>query len=188
MKRNNVITEGHLRQIVKESVKKVLSEMDWRTLANAGKKDKKGRSDKFFKAATKSFNDKHGFDEHDKVGNTNSAFSAELGDREYSTQERKYSDGKLYQRRNQPNDNYEMYDKWEFDENDYPSFKNLQYNHSYRGPKDQFGDHTANPHSKEFAHRIKQAKKELEDFYRGNSSYDKGKWKQGKRNYLPSSY
>lgn len=79
MKKNTIqLNEPQLREIVAESVKKVLSEIDWKTYANAAKKsDERGRKAKddrkwddasknfnraknFKDAALNSFNDAHG--------------------------------------------------------------------------------------------------------------------------------
>ena len=66
------IKESQLKKIVAESVKKVLSEIDWKTYANAMKKaseksnkygdDNYKKANRFRDAAIKSFNDEYGFD------------------------------------------------------------------------------------------------------------------------------
>jgi len=58
------LTEGDLHRIVKESVNKVLTELDWKTYANAAKKSKKmGRNayaGDFYKAARNAYDSKYG--------------------------------------------------------------------------------------------------------------------------------
>ena len=66
MKKNTVkLNEAQLKKIVAESINKVLSELDWKTYANARKKAAdKGqydRSMKFGNAADSAFNDKFGY-------------------------------------------------------------------------------------------------------------------------------
>lgn len=55
------LTEQDLHKVIKESVKKVLTELDWRTMLNASKVAKEkddDRSDYFAKGATREFNKK----------------------------------------------------------------------------------------------------------------------------------
>jgi hypothetical protein len=63
------LTEQDLHKIVKESVNKILTEMDWKTYANAAKKRaEQGKDDKaedLAQFATDRFNDKFGHDELD---------------------------------------------------------------------------------------------------------------------------
>jgi uncharacterized membrane-anchored protein YhcB (DUF1043 family) len=47
------LTEGDLHRIVKESVNRLLTELDWRTYANAAKKAKERASDDWEKTKTR---------------------------------------------------------------------------------------------------------------------------------------
>lgn len=55
------LTEGDLHNIIKESVNKVLTELDWKTYANAARltKDREYRSHLFADKAAREFNKKH---------------------------------------------------------------------------------------------------------------------------------
>lgn len=58
MNRKIRLTEGQLNKIIKESVKNVLSELDWRTYANASAKRPNTELDR---AAEKAIKDKYGY-------------------------------------------------------------------------------------------------------------------------------
>lgn len=63
------LTEEDLHNIIKESVKKVITELDWKTYMNAAHKDSnRRRRNEFRKTAIDKFNDKYEY--HDKRGNT----------------------------------------------------------------------------------------------------------------------
>ena len=57
MKNTVKLNEAQLTKIVAENVKKVLSEIDWKTYANASKKTNGDRSKEFKRAAVDAFND-----------------------------------------------------------------------------------------------------------------------------------
>ena len=58
------LTENDLKQIVAESVQKVLSELDWKTYASAYEKDKDPRRrEKFLNAAQERFGQNYGYNE-----------------------------------------------------------------------------------------------------------------------------
>ena len=58
------LTENKLRQIVAESVKNVLTELDWKTYANAARKDKDPERKKRFQTnAADKFNQEYGYTE-----------------------------------------------------------------------------------------------------------------------------
>ena len=68
MKKIVRLTEGDLHRIVKESVNKVLTELDWKTYQNAANKayasgDK--RASKFHNQAVTQFNKDYGYDERE---------------------------------------------------------------------------------------------------------------------------
>lgn len=52
------LTEGDLHKIVKESVNKVLTELDWRTYHNAALKSRAKSNDKDFEAPERAFHQK----------------------------------------------------------------------------------------------------------------------------------
>ena len=58
------LNETELRQVVAESVQRVLSELDWKTYQNAANKANKRmdkRFSKFMSASDKAFNDEYGY-------------------------------------------------------------------------------------------------------------------------------
>ena len=57
MKNTVKLNESQLRKIVAESLNNILSEVDWKTYANASKKTSGDKSKKFSRAAVDSFND-----------------------------------------------------------------------------------------------------------------------------------
>ena len=63
------LTESDLHQIVKESVNKILTELDWKTYASAAKKrpeqGEDNKAEQLAQFATDRFNDKFGHDELD---------------------------------------------------------------------------------------------------------------------------
>lgn len=65
----NKITESDLHRVIKESVKSILSELDWKTYASAAEKtynnDDYERAEKFSNASTNKFNKKYGYEEFD---------------------------------------------------------------------------------------------------------------------------
>lgn len=65
------LTESKLKQIVEETVKNVLTELDWKTYANAAKKDKNpNRAKKFREKAAETFNQKFGHNGNDEFART----------------------------------------------------------------------------------------------------------------------
>lgn len=69
MKRTIHLKESELKQMIRESIRKTLTELDWKTYANAGNKviddyDDEYRADDFFDMASKRFKEKYGT-EHD---------------------------------------------------------------------------------------------------------------------------
>ena len=72
------ISENKLRNTIKESVQQILSELDWKTYANAAKKSSslgdKERAAKFRDAAIDSFNSEYGYDDKDTTLGLKSAY------------------------------------------------------------------------------------------------------------------
>ena len=67
MKKLVRLTEQDLHNIIKESVNKLLNELDWRTYHSAAMKDyNKKRAQKFADMRNKLFNDEYGYDDHKK--------------------------------------------------------------------------------------------------------------------------
>lgn len=83
MKNRIRLTESQLHRVIKESVKQVLSELDWKTYANAAKKRAlQGNDDKAHAlddAATKSFNRKYEDEMPFARGNIATVYSPERG-------------------------------------------------------------------------------------------------------------
>lgn len=69
MKKNRIrLSESQLHRVIKESVKQVLSELDWKTYANAASKrynqGKYDNAEELGKAARDAFNRDYGYDKH----------------------------------------------------------------------------------------------------------------------------
>ena len=80
------LTEQDLHRIVKESVNKILTELDWKTYANAARKasdraewGKLDRAEKFADAATKEFNKKYGVKSDEPEWMTPNRYAAKIG-------------------------------------------------------------------------------------------------------------
>ena len=69
-KRTVRLTESELKNIITESVKNIISELDYKTCINAYKKARErgdARANKFYDAASDAFNKKYGFDNDEGV-------------------------------------------------------------------------------------------------------------------------
>jgi hypothetical protein len=65
------LTESKLKQIVAESVKNILTELDWKTYANAARKEKDpDRAKKFRERAAEIFNQEFGYNGDDEFART----------------------------------------------------------------------------------------------------------------------
>lgn len=171
------LNEAQLRQIVAESVKNILSELDWKTYANArhkaADKGQYNRSLKFGNAAEKEFNDKYAFQ-----GDEESEYAAPnvRGDIFLNRVEAK-------------SDSYPSHTLMRM--YDYDGKGNYSNPHDYDSTKafgllDKYDDEgrykrVKNPSLKRFFNNTEQEKayrnasKEMDDYVMGNYDYDKEK-------------
>jgi hypothetical protein len=85
MKRRIRLTESDLHRVIKESVNNILSELDWRTYANAARltKDRQYRSFDFAEKAADEFNKKHKLGDYDNDEYYNRKQNRSRGDFEH---------------------------------------------------------------------------------------------------------
>ena len=178
MKQTVKLNESQLRQMVAESVKNVLSELDWKTYANARKKAAdKGqydRSRKFGNAADSAFNDKFGYqgDEESEYYAPNVRGNAFL--HRVEAQNNDYPSHTIQHLYDYDNDKQEYSNPQNYD-----STKAL-------GIMDKYDEHGRykriwNPSLKRFFNNPEQEKayrtesKEMDDYVMGNYDYDNEK-------------
>ena len=197
MKKVIRLTENDLHRIVKNSVKKVLTELDWKTYHSAAKKSSTNptRASKFSQAAEKAFNKQYGFnDSEDLYG---SDYYAGSVSKKYGLDDStpQYPSTKL---RLKPSwsDKEDVYSYNPGSSEEFPlgSFKkNYNYDIPYgnANPKYQFGDGDAGNGfmaRKAATHgetkgpqNIDLGNQELYDFENDNYEYQKGKGWQKKK-------
>lgn len=156
------LTESDLHQMVKESVNKILSELDWRTYANASKKARERGNDELA-------ND---FNRHITSNSSRNEFSTPSGPNSYDDTSVSISmdkDGKATPvgSRMMNRDGQRLQISGFGDENGkYDTFHSMhgdkyRKNPSYLGPK--------------AANRYKELEKQADDYNNGRSKYIKGK-------------
>lgn len=74
------LTENDLHRIIKESVNNILTELDWRTYANAAKKSRELGDDRERKFKKGAFDSSHKMAYNDKYGQTYSSANIEFDD------------------------------------------------------------------------------------------------------------
>lgn len=162
------LTESKLQQIVSETVKKVLSELDWRTYASAAQKSEENgdteRSNKFRQAAQNSFNRQNGYglknvpygDNKGAVqGDINGSYAATITPQDMST----------YARKNDNGTNQTIFT---------PNIKGSKIKSgdvvgSYNNTTDNFNT------DKNLVSAQQKGDKQVRDFYSGKSNYISGK-------------
>ena len=159
MKKVIRLTESDLHRIIKESVNNILTELDWKTYANAAKSRQEQGNDKssndLYYAANKSFRDKYSngnvfFDDEDKNATVNTRFH-------------KYG--------------ADIYDnRWDGD--DFCSM-NSRYTHGEKSPEHTIvrGKPTKGmlKRSNNFNNNLSSMHKDMKNYYGGKSQYIKGK-------------
>lgn len=174
------LTENKLKQIVVESVKKVLTELDWRTYASAAQKEmqrggKRGNS--FKQAATNAFNRQNGYgltnvpygdgdDKNLSHNGNNQAYAGELMYAPHGMEFNTYS-GTVDKNGNVTNNSNQRVAAGQTSNMSKP-----KYNKGEVLPNDVNSKTTFNPKMK-----FKQmaGDKQVRDFYQGKSQYTKGK-------------
>ena len=193
MKKNRIrLTESQLHKVIKESVKQVLSELDWKTYANAAEKakerwsntfdDKKSRQkyrdmwDKFDKASEKTFNDEYGTSKYhyttDGINNIHHNWDRMMC---RPTKHRKVatlSD-------NGWNESYFDFDPVSNETDGRYWFNNHDFL-SGKGDEDEIFDSLGKKVGSEHFNAAKNGNKELKDYHNGNYEYQKIKDKQNK--------
>ncbi len=178
MKKQVKLNEAQLRKIVAESVNKVLSELDWKTYANAGKKaadrGQYGRSMKFGNAANSAFNDKFAYQ-----GDEESEYNAPnvRGDIFLNRVEAQNND--------YPSHTIQRLYNYDNDKQEYSNPQNYDNTKAF-GLMDKYDENGRykriwNPSLKRFFNNPEQEKayrtasKEMDDYVMGNYAYDKEK-------------
>lgn len=181
------LSEEQLRDMIAENVNKVLSELDWKTYANARKKAvDKGqydRSRKFGNAANSAFNDKFGYQ-----GDEESEYNAPnvRGDIFLNRVEAQNND--------YPSHTIQRLYNYDNDKQEYSNPKNYDNTKAF-GLMDKYDENGRykriwNPSLKRFFNNPEQEKayrtasKEMDDYVMGNYGYDKGKGWQLKENKI----
>lgn len=181
------LSEEQLRDMIAENVNKVLSELDWKTYANARKKAAdKGqydRSRKFGNAANSAFNDKFGYQ-----GDEESEYNAPnvRGDIFLNRVEAQNND--------YPSHTIQRLYNYDNDKQEYSNPKNYDNTKAF-GLMDKYDENGRykriwNPSLKRFFNNPEQEKayrtasKEMDDYVMGNYGYDKGKGWQLKENKI----
>ena len=165
------LTEGDLHRIVKESVNRVLTEMDWKTYANAGKKTRQQYKDSVDPLEREKLYNR--YKEFEKMAN--GRFSDEyIGDMKYDTFGDKWSgkkspkfDGKFYLDKSEmPYQAIVGTNKG--DNRIFSTKKGAYYGpHGYTTPRSFFRD-------KDVSDKFMRANDELWDYHNGDYEYKKG--------------
>lgn len=169
-KRTVKLTESELKQIITESVKNIISELDWKTYANAAKKthlkaldgDVSGdeyhkllkKSNNFSKAANNAFDRDYGID--------NGSLYTKLDNSRHGSNTPAPGGGYFPYQDDTKLKTYDRTEKtaWGYD---YP-MDDYEIERMYKWNKDD-----------EFTQKHKAANKEIQDYKKGNYDYTKGK-------------
>lgn len=172
MKKNVVkLTESELKQIITESVKKIISELDWKTYQNAAKKDyNPNRARDFAQAARDTFNKDYEYS--DDKGNYVVMRKSGLYDKDnvlgvnsHYEKPSKYG-----------NSNVRFHSKNASD-NDKNGWYSMFYNNTSSSSK------KPTTIDKRHARKIQKAYDEFENYRNGNSKYNKGEgWDKPEQN------
>ena len=171
------LTESDLNSVIAESAKKVLSELDWRTYANAAKKNDEwrkknphranqwNRSEGFRDAATDAFNKKHGLDgQYDKrYGGEKGAINLNHDFTVSGSRDHDFGDENPHKL----NHNIYHLSKKYGKDGGYGRTRMWDYAHETT-PEEFYGN-------KEMGAKFRAAEKDAEDFNSGKTKYVKGK-------------
>ncbi len=170
------LTEQDLRNMIKESAMKILSELDWKTWASASKKNNKWRMENphhranqwnrnmgFDKKARDEFDKKHGIEYNDpKKGNIN--FHSFDGNAEINgSRDHDFKDKNPMQL----NHNLYYMSKKYGKDGGYGRARMWDYAHETT-PEEFYGDN-------EMGQKFRNAEKDVDDFNSGKTHYEKGK-------------
>ena len=194
------LTESRLRGMIREAVKGMLSELDWKTYASAAEKsarrgennyngyiygsrkngNKRGRAVDFAKAATDAFNDNFGHGEGGEIGQPARAGSYKG---RISTKQPMDPEGIINFSTVSYDDGYNPYEPSTSKNN---HFKSRRYSAEKRRipswNRDKYGEETSNQYKSftpksddEIPEYEKIGNKEMSDYFNGNYEYQKGK-------------
>ena len=154
------LTESDLHKIVKESVNRVLTELDWRTYANAAKKSKERASDDWEKAKTrkdpKDYSHFYDYDKHSTMARDFDSAASQALDKKYDGRHSVSTEEPHIQWiRRHPNSDIDM------SFGGYRPLKGYEENWS--------------PYAHPTTDKYHLGDKEMSDFVKGNSKYIKGK-------------
>ncbi len=153
------LSESQLCDVIKESVKQVLSELDWKTYANATKKaiaKRDKRVNLFQDAEDKEFNKKYGFDDHD-----------ERNDADYYWT----SDHSYRMKNGEPTYRQKRYAAGKGSTDDTVKFNGFGYKHNYYDPKYPMGVETQ-PYYFHYYDKAKKGDEDFSNYAKGNYDYD----------------
>ena len=152
------LTEGDIHRIVKESVNKVLTELDWRTYANAAKKSREQASNDWDMAENdpKNYNHYYDYDKHSTRASDFSRASAEMLDKQYGGRHSVNTDDSHIQR-------FQRYPNSEIDVSHFAHRPMKGYEEDWP------------PYATTTRDNYHIGNKEISDFVNGKSKYIKGK-------------
>lgn len=175
------LTESDLHNLVKESVNKILTELDWRTMASASKKAKErgdDREEKFAKGATDAFNKTHGIDRTFKDTYSSGREKSTLN---YDIRPDGYDDYYTHKtldtpRHKAPALNYSLQNSINYDDNGNVHY-GINYDDSFHGDRvNGMPNYTPNYDDIKV---MNKNERELDNFFKGKSEYvPKKGWKQ----------
>lgn len=161
------LTETDLHRIIKESVNKVLTELDWRTYASAAEKraqqGKANQSDALINKANDEFSKKH-------MGNGTNSYQ------DGNPQEFNNNSARLYGRfkRNGNQVSGEIQDNRGVgitQGTNYHNFNRNGYSQNFQGQRHP----EMNQRSQQYTNKLNQMGGEMQNFFNGKSQYQKGK-------------
>ena len=181
MKQRIRLTEGDLHRIVKESVNRVLTELDWKTYANYANgrraQGKWSKADAGDDASIRAFNNKYGASDYENRNGlersagfamSNGAGNAKKYDLDYRSWAKNNGDWQQYINRSRESGLYEPY------------YKDQKYNqgewYGQHGMDDYDVNHTNNiGWSQKVMDKMNQGIRDVDRFKKGQSTYMKGR-------------
>lgn len=172
MEKNIVkLTESELKQIITESVKKIISELDWKTYQNAAKKDyNPKRAREFAQAARDTFNKDYEYS--DDNGNYVGMNKSGLYDKDNTL-----SINSSYDKPSKYGNNNVRFSSKSANGDDKDNWYSMKYDNTY--------GHVEKPTTtdKRHARKIQKAYDEFENYRNGNAKYNKGEgWNKPEQN------
>ena len=178
------LNESDLHRIVKESVNKVITELDWRTMASAAKKAKERGDDRegyFSKGATNAFNKAHSIDktyDSDAINNGKEHSKLRYDIKPSGYDEFYYHSTPGTPRYKAPALNYHTHGIYNYDDNGNIQYGNTSDDGFYGDRVNGMPNYSVNYDDIKVRNKNDR---ELDNFYKGKSVYKQGKgWKQGR--------